>query len=386
MIQQEFNQIIQAQQFYKMSSTSFRGIYLGEDDKLSIREIDQVYQPTGSQSLVQVKYSAINPADKKHYQMGMHSFIAGYEWIGTVKAIGPDSPYKVGEALFGLAMFGHKRPLSRGAHQDYLLAETWGTARVPKSMLGEGLGEEERDALWRQAVAWPVGARTAIDMLFNELDFAFPGVPGLEQGADPRGRAILIWGGASVVGLSAIQLAKAAGFSPIYATASAKNHKAVLDVGATHVFDYTSSTVVEEIRAAVKASGKELSVVADAVATGVKMGTPPSAPPHDITKASPTLAKQSVTEGAKDVRLVASLVVEFDPAWKFCLAMRDAQQQPVQHARMEAAAAWLWENHEGKFRMPNIRVVKGIDEGIAAIETVVAGKVSMEKLVIEHPL
>jgi hypothetical protein len=192
MIQQEFNQIIQAQQFYKMSSTSFRGIYLGEDDKLSIREIDQVYQPTGSQSLVQVKYSAINPADKKHYQMGMHSFIAGYEWIGTVKAIGPDSPYKVGEALFGLAMFGHKRPLSRGAHQDYLLAETWGTARVPKSMLGEGLGEEERDALWRQAVAWPVGARTAIDMLFNELDFAFPGVPGLEQGADPRGRAILI--------------------------------------------------------------------------------------------------------------------------------------------------------------------------------------------------
>lgn len=176
-----------------MASAPFTSIYLDANGDLSIRKIDKVYAPTGSQSLIAVKYSGVNAGDLRHFYMGFHSFVAGYDWIGTVVEVGPESPYLVGEVLFGLAMWGHQRPLHVGAHQDYLLADPFGTCRVPKDMLLIGPDNEAaRDEALAQVVSWPSGTQTAIDMLFNVLDFAFPGVPGVETGADPRGRAILI--------------------------------------------------------------------------------------------------------------------------------------------------------------------------------------------------
>lgn len=60
-----------------MSAT--KSIYLEETGELSVREITETYVPTGEQSLVSVKYSAINPADLRHYYIGFHSYVAGYE-------------------------------------------------------------------------------------------------------------------------------------------------------------------------------------------------------------------------------------------------------------------------------------------------------------------
>jgi NADPH:quinone reductase-like Zn-dependent oxidoreductase len=182
---------VQKKDLFAMASTPFRAIYLDDKADLSIREINEAYIPTGSQALIAVKYSAINPADLRHFYVGMHSFVAGYEWIGPVLAVGSSCPYRVGETLFGLANYGHRRPLHRGAHQDYLLADTLGTYRVPVDMVSAE-DDEARKQAWTQVVSWPVAAQTAVDMLFNKLDFAFPGIKGLEKGADPRGRAILI--------------------------------------------------------------------------------------------------------------------------------------------------------------------------------------------------
>ncbi|KAI3336366.1 hypothetical protein HD806DRAFT_3325 [Xylariaceae sp. AK1471] len=370
-----------------------RAIYLPPSGNHEVISQSAVYVPTGSQVLVRVSYSAVNPADKKHFYMGWHSFVAGYEWLGTVEAAGPGSPYAVGERLFGLTSFGHQRPIEIGAHQDLILAETGTgscTYRVPK-----GLGNEDL----KQLVAWPSALQTTIDALFNCLGFAFP--PTSESadvaridGIDPKGRAILIWGGSSAVGLGAIYFASQAGFSPIYTTASSKNHETLLSLGATQCFDYRSPTVVDEIRSAVAGSpNQKLSVVFDAVTTGTGLGEPEKGE-LDLSKSSPALAVRCLTDGAnaEDLRLCSSLPVPNDPRWKLCLARRDPKESPQlaeSNRRMEAGMAWALNQlttSKGSFRLPKIRVVKGAEEGIQAINDVFYGKYSMEKLVIQHPL
>ena len=98
------------------------GIYLSANGHLSLRRIDEPYTPTGDQSLVRIEYSAINPADIRHAFMGLHSSVTGYDWVGQVIAIGGQSPFKIGEKVFGFGMPGRGRKLWEGAHQNYMLA------------------------------------------------------------------------------------------------------------------------------------------------------------------------------------------------------------------------------------------------------------------------
>ena len=105
------------------TTTATNAIFLEDEGKLAIRQIKDKYKPEGSQSLVKVDYSAINPADIKHFYMGLWGSVAGYEWTGSVIKLGETSPFKLGQQLFGFAMYGARRPVSTGAHQDYLLAE-----------------------------------------------------------------------------------------------------------------------------------------------------------------------------------------------------------------------------------------------------------------------
>jgi NADPH:quinone reductase-like Zn-dependent oxidoreductase len=162
-----------------------RALYLDESGEIAIRQITETYTPTGAQDLVAVKYSAVNPADLRHYYMGMHSFVAGYEWMGPVVRAGPESGHKPGDVLFGYANYGHQRPLHRGAHQDFILADPLMTYKVPAAPAAD---EES----WKQVVGWPVPAQTAADALFNVLGFAFPPLGKAVAGVDPKGKSILI--------------------------------------------------------------------------------------------------------------------------------------------------------------------------------------------------
>lgn len=99
-------------------------IFLEADGKLLLQNIEEKYQPVGSQSLVQVEYSAVNPADVRHSFMGLYGSVAGYEWVGKVVEVGEESPFSIGQRVFGMTMPGAQRPRSTGAHQDYLIAES----------------------------------------------------------------------------------------------------------------------------------------------------------------------------------------------------------------------------------------------------------------------
>lgn len=61
----------------------------------------------------------------------------------------------------------------------------------------------------------------------------------------PTGKTLLVWGGSTSVGGSAIQLAVAFGYV-VFTIASPKNFKYVKGLGAKQVFDYRSKTVVKD--------------------------------------------------------------------------------------------------------------------------------------------
>ncbi|CAI6088582.1 unnamed protein product, partial [Clonostachys chloroleuca] len=111
------------------------------------------------------------------------------------------------------------------------------------------------------AATLPVAVESAAYLILNVNGFGLPAA-GID-GQDASSVLILIWGGASGVGAAAIQVAKDAGFEPIFVTASPKNHEPLLKAGASGAFDYNSPTVVEEIRKAVAESGKKLTVATE---------------------------------------------------------------------------------------------------------------------------
>jgi NADPH:quinone reductase-like Zn-dependent oxidoreductase len=81
--------------------------------------------------------------------------------------------------------------------------------------------------------------------------------------------SILILGGASAIGASAIQLLRLAYPSlDILATSSPKHHAHLVSLGATHLFDYHSSTVVPDIKKASPGT-KGVDMIIDCVSAGI---------------------------------------------------------------------------------------------------------------------
>ncbi len=89
----------------------------------------------------------------------------------------------------------------------------------------------------------PLAVLTAHLALFSSLSL------GLPRPASPK-TPLLIWGGSSIVGYLAIQLAKLQGYE-VATTCSPRNFDVVKQAGAAHVFDYADPDVVTKIRAAV---------------------------------------------------------------------------------------------------------------------------------------
>lgn len=90
----------------------------------------------------------------------------------------------------------------------------------------------------------PLAISTACAGLYRKDYLGLP-LPAVE-GAKPTGQTIVVWGGASSVGATAIQLAVASGLT-VLTTASTANHGLVKSLGAHAVFDYRSSNVVQDM-------------------------------------------------------------------------------------------------------------------------------------------
>jgi NADPH:quinone reductase-like Zn-dependent oxidoreductase len=357
-----------------MSDIHSKSIYLTSDGNLVVKEVNDTYELQGSQSMIQVAYSGVNPCDYNFFYAGLNSFITGFELSGTVVKTGPTSPFAIGDQVCGLTPVNFPQSSSVGAHQGFAVAEAQLFHKIPS-----GLSLKDAGGI-------VMASRTAADALFNGLGFGLPAAG--VTGTDPAGQSILIWGGASSVGLAAIQIAKVAGFSQILVTASPKNHDTLKRLGATKYFDYRGSSVVDEIRAAVQGSGAPLIHAFDTVGKGTLPGVP-------AEQNSPVLVRASLS-GAdpKDLKLVCTLPVASDSAFTHCLSYRppgdrDAMgrpQDPELPMRARRVMEYLLEASARTVKMPAVTVIRGAEAGIREIQRVARGEASMEKMVIGHPL
>lgn len=147
---------------------------------------------------------------------------------------------------------------------------------------------------FEEAAVLPLAISTAAAGLYQKsvLELPFP-----STNPQPTGKTLLVWGGSSSVGATAIQLAVASGVK-VVATASRKNHDFVKSLGAVAVVDYKSPNVVEELLAAIDQQGGGLVGAYDAIsepsslqhigALTDKVGVLPVAavlpPPEGLTK------------------------------------------------------------------------------------------------------
>ncbi len=192
--------------------------------------------PKADEVLIRVLAAGVNRPDVQQ-RSGSYppppgaSPIIGLEVAGEVVAAGPDAaPWTVGDKVCALT--------NGGGYAEYCVAPAPQCLPWPKGF----------DAL--RAAALPEVFFTVWANLFG-------------HGRLQAGETVLVHGGTSGIGVTAIQLAKAFG-ATVYATAgSAEKVKACLDLGADAAIDYKTQDFAEEVKRLT--DGKLCDVILDMV-------------------------------------------------------------------------------------------------------------------------
>jgi NADPH:quinone reductase-like Zn-dependent oxidoreductase len=144
--------------------------------------------------------------------------IPGHDVSGIVEEIGPGvTTLARGSEVYALTAFDRD-----GAEAEYTIALPNELAPKPRSL----------DHV--QAAAVPLSALTAWQALFEHASLG-------------AGQTILIHGAAGGVGVFAVQLARWAG-AHVIATASARHHEFLHELGATRIIDYTTQRFDEIVQ------------------------------------------------------------------------------------------------------------------------------------------
>ena len=336
---------------------------MDEGGRLSVKRIDS--EPGDGETLVRVLYSGINPADHKHATLGIMSTFSGYEFCGAVEKVGPNSMYQLGDIIAGCTPTGVGRPTYRGTHQNYILCTDDLAFKVPNNLPAP------------HAASLAVAFRTAADALFNFLHYPLPGDTQAEKPHGP----LLIWGGSTSLGWSAIQLAKEIGVSPIIVTASERQHQVLLDLGSTKCFDYKDKAIVEQIRSYVAEQNEPLLKIFDTVGS-----------------LAARTADQAASWGDSNATVLTST---FSPKFQMPFAYTDFDielevpggaritipRRTEDATRVRKALRWAIENYGSRFNIPKLQIISGKgQDAIESIHQVADFGAGFGKIVIEHPI
>ncbi|KAI9742857.1 MAG: hypothetical protein M1818_003586 [Claussenomyces sp. TS43310] len=190
--------------------------------------------PTENEVVVEVAYAAVNPTDWKmqdapYFQMP-YPFIFGTDISGTVVQLGSQvTRFKIGQRVIGHcdSLITHKA--TNAGYQRFTTCREILVSAVPDSIP------------LANAAVLPLSISTAAAGLFKILKLPSPSINPI-----PNGKTILIWGGSSSCGASAIQLAVAAGLT-VATTAGVQNRSLVKSLGATYSFDHKEPGVIRDI-------------------------------------------------------------------------------------------------------------------------------------------
>ena len=215
------------------------------------------YSPPGHGQLV-VRNSAlgINPVDWVKQMLGdvmlphiRYPIVLGEDVAGTVVAVGDGvTRFRVGDRVLAVASAIPTNNPAEGGFQLYTVVREWFTTPLPENISFE------------RACVLPLALLTSSIGLFSKeyLGLDLPTVPKRPAptgtGGNPS-RVVIIAGGSSAVGGTAVQLAASAGYE-VVSTSSPKNFDYVKGLGATHMFDYKSESLADDLSAAVR--GKQL--------------------------------------------------------------------------------------------------------------------------------
>jgi NADPH:quinone reductase-like Zn-dependent oxidoreductase len=193
----------------------------GEVDVLAHGTVP-VPTPGPLEVLLRVKAASLNPADvflmrgkPALVRLGLglrrpRTLIRGSDVAGIVEAVGADvTDWRVGDELFGAG---------RGTLAEYAVAREDHLARIPPHTTFE------------EAAGTTMAGLAALH--------------GLRLRPVGPGDHVLVIGASGGIGSFAVQMAAAAG-ATVTGVCSARNAQSVLGLGASHVIDYTSESVVD---------------------------------------------------------------------------------------------------------------------------------------------
>ncbi len=193
-------------------------------------------QPADDEVLIKVAYAGVNRPDVLQRQ-GLYpppqgaSPILGLEVSGEIIAVGAKvTKFQIGDNVCALT--------NGGAYAQYVVAPEGQCLAVP-----QGLSMERAAAL----------PETCFTVWTNVFD----------RGALQSGETLLIHGGASGIGTSAIQMAKAWGAKVIVTVSSEQKRQACLELGADIAINYQQDDFVDVV--AQETAGRGVDVILDMV-------------------------------------------------------------------------------------------------------------------------
>ena len=208
---------------------------------------------TDNEILVKVRAVALNPIDYKDIDsFSPRNSVIGCDYAGEVTRVGKNSGqrWKVGDRIAGFVHGGLYPDV--GSFAEYLKVDADLAWKVSDEMT------------LSEATTYGISAATAI-LSLSYLDIPWADIEN-GRSAQSDQPTILIYSGASNVGLYAIQLAKKAGYK-VVATASPRSFDLAKRYGADAVYDYRTSTSIGEIKKAYPNITKALDCFSEGTST-----------------------------------------------------------------------------------------------------------------------
>ena len=198
-----------------------RAVHVEADQSLSIAELPHLI-PTPSEVLIEVRAAGLNRADLAQRQ-GFYppppgaSEVLGLEVAGVVREVGPSvTEWKPGDRVCAL--------LAGGGYAELALADEGSVFAIP-----DGID-------FIDAACLPEAMMTVWANVFL-------------RGGFRRGESFLVHGGTSGIGVMAIQMAKHAGASQVFATAGSDDKvRLCRDLGADYAINYRTEDFVEVVQ------------------------------------------------------------------------------------------------------------------------------------------
>ncbi|KAJ0416226.1 chaperonin 10-like protein [Aspergillus carlsbadensis] len=343
-------------------------VYVDANTKFAVRTDIPIPEPAQSELLIDVHYTGVNPADVRHATgLGIKSTVLGYDFAGRVVKAPAHSRFREGAIVAGYTPSGIPRPEKYGTYQPQLAVPDDMVFNVPANLPES------------HAAALTVVVMTAADALYNLFGFPLPTQPGTFD------NPILIWGASSGVGISAVQFARASEYRNIITTSSSGRFNLLRKLGACHVFDYSSPTVVADVRAKVEEIGQgPITHALDAVGTIV---CPMSSDQvYKIVDENAKLACVTMALWRRFQMPVATTNSDFQIQPFGAPQPIAIPARPKDHLHAWKALEWAIDNYGTAFELPSVHVLEvTAEEALVEANKVATGSRGFGKVVFRLP-